>query len=630
MNELKNENVSLFYARDEFENYVLIDEINDINKDKDFVCPVCGGVVKPRCLNSKLISKHFYHVNASDCSNESIMHFWYKNEFIVNGDVFYIDDVKYVCKEVLIEQQYNTSFGRYTPDATIVTDENKIIFVEYNYTNKKNTDLYSDMWIELDHPVVEVDIKFLLQSNKKEKYFKSIFSDGVVKHTKQGSRYNIIQKHINDNNIKDRIRIKYLNGFLRDVYRYNSGQLGIEELTIIIDNMNELDLKCIPKLLKSLKCNNVLDEYAKHRCELVDKLIKKYLAKEEQELINRFEKCYNFCFSRKYSIYNSINFKNTLKIIYKEQYCKKIEYGFNIFGKFDFEEIIPSINVVCEKLKMDIMEDKRNQHRIYIINKKEKLDLYMENALLFYINYIKDHSCWYVQSYSIATKNYRGVGRKEWYTNYVIKEYYDLLAIEEERRQREITLSKIHNGIIDYFSHKYYKLDFKYETPMYHYRKNECFRVYNDKLNFERYYDTLNTFNKFNEKLRHTEKSIQLTIDKIKDDILNISPRCYIWNNNILYKNNNKMAYTEVITLEENIFTIKTYIKIEKVYYDDKVINIPQTFIINLNNNSISFTCNEVTKLVYVEDNYDMTMFLKDIELKLKEYCEYYINEILH
>ena len=269
---MKKENVRLFFAKDEYENIILINEINESNKDKEFTCPICGGIVKPRAITSDKVSSHFYHVNASDCSTESMLHWWYKNKYIISGDnvkiKFNNEEYEYICKDILIEKSYNTSFGLYTPDATVVTNNDNMIFIEYSNTNKKCIDEYINKWIELNATVIELDIKDLTGNKRKE--FNAIMFDGVISNKNTCSkRYKTINKHIVDNDIKDRIRIKYLNGFLLDTYKYNNGDITIEEIAIILENMNKEDLKFIPKILSGLKCNNILQDYSDYKLDVV-------------------------------------------------------------------------------------------------------------------------------------------------------------------------------------------------------------------------------------------------------------------------------------------------------------------------------------------------------------------------
>lgn len=626
MNGLINDSVALFYAKDEFENYILINEINEANKDKEYVCPICGGVVRPRCLESTSTSMHFYHLNANTCNNETAMHFWYKNKFIDNGDIFYIDNEEYICDKVIIERAYKTSFGIYKPDATIITKENKEIFIEYNYTNKKNVDNYSDMWLELDVPVVEIDVKYMMKNNNCTKRFSSIYNNGILKHHKRSKQQQIIDRHIKENKIEDRLRIKYLNGFLRDVYRYNSGKISIDEVMIIIDNMNELDLICVPKLLKSLKCNTILDDYMENRCKYVDSLIKEYLSLKGN-IVEKFSEYYSFCFTRKYSKFNSIRFINTIKLSLKREYYSLVEYGHNIFGKFNIDDIYKSIDIMYDEIIRKIKDDEKMSHINYLNSKRKSIDNYMKEYLKYYTYYLEEKNR-YIKSYTEYTRYYKGVSRKERYINYIKNEYNELLYIEKQELKQNEILYKIHNGIIERFDNKYYKLNFKYEFKYNNY--NKLFTAYNDSVKYcSSRYDTLKLFND-NLKYNKEDDAIRLTIDSVVNSILDVDAEFAIkhMRYNEIYRNKNKVAYISSEEINKNMFKIITYIDIKKKYYKNETIYLSQVFGVDLNNNSISFTFNNKQTLIYVEDKYDMYMFIKDIELKMTDYCKYYINEL--
>jgi hypothetical protein len=114
--DLKYDNVKLWFARDSDDNIVTI---NETKSNKRYTCPLCGSNVKPKALKSKQITSHFAHVDASKCNPESMIHWWFKNKFIVPGDKFSVksDCVKdYICKEVIVEQSYEVNGQTYKPD----------------------------------------------------------------------------------------------------------------------------------------------------------------------------------------------------------------------------------------------------------------------------------------------------------------------------------------------------------------------------------------------------------------------------------------------------------------------------------------------------------------------------------
>src|SRR5574344_253081 len=176
------ENINLWFAKNANYEIVTIDKINEENKHDKYYCPICGSEVIPKAIKEySLMTPHFAHIDRSKCDGESMIHFWIKNKLIKQGDKFNIklDSTvqKYVCKNIIIEQEYKTEFGTYKPDITIIKETNETIYFEVANTNKKKIEEYLDMWIELGNTVVEVDTKDLMNGNN-VKEFKSLFYKG--------------------------------------------------------------------------------------------------------------------------------------------------------------------------------------------------------------------------------------------------------------------------------------------------------------------------------------------------------------------------------------------------------------------------------------------------------------------
>ena len=551
MNEVVNENVSLFYANDEYNNIILINEINEKNKENNFTCPICGGIVKPRAIDSNKISSHYYHLNAKDCSSESVMHYWYKNEFIKSGDkiTLKVEDEYYNfnCKEVVIEQSHNTSFGVYRPDATIYTDKG-IIFVEYKYSNKKNTEKYIDMWEELNCPIVEIDIKSLMQHKRTDYCFKTIFFDGQIYCQTRNNRINVINKYVKNNNINDRMRIKYLNGLLRDIQRYNLGQIDIEELVMIIDELNEFDLKALPKLLKVLKCNMVLKDYSLYK----EKNIKKAFIEEckaNKLDINNYVWMINFCYTKKYSNFNNVVFKNTCKIYlynydsYDFRDCKNKhnlqEYGYNIFGRTNYNEIIEVIRKSINNEKQLNERLKRKKIKKHI--EKQKCDVlkyfkeYFFNQYGYKLegDYCLDYKDYDLKDYHEVLNKYSGTDRLKKYSEYVLEEIIKIQKIidAEEKLKND-------NKILNTYISRLTKIECEkmgIETC----EREQGLGV--EVLISEKSYYHVITPDTIRKKLEHTTKRKEKILDKIKETIEEYIKR-EVYNKinetNVLFKQN--------------------------------------------------------------------------------------------
>lgn len=142
-------------GNDEFANLI---HVKKANKDIDYFCPCCGGIVKPRALDSTKEQSHYYHITGK-CTKESQLHFFCKNWLFEKGSKFYLGDILYEVDFIDIEKIWNTPFGDYKPDISVYTTTGKIIYFEIFFTNRKTGDNYFCKWDYLENSVVEVNIK---------------------------------------------------------------------------------------------------------------------------------------------------------------------------------------------------------------------------------------------------------------------------------------------------------------------------------------------------------------------------------------------------------------------------------------------------------------------------------------
>jgi len=294
---LINSDVQLFWANDENGNIAIIFDMVEEDRNKKYTCPVCGSEVRPVVPGGKTkdgkvaqVSSHFSHFDASKCNSETAVHWWFKNKILINGDGFVVKtDVEneYKCKEVLIEQSYNTEFGIYRPDITIITECDKTIYFEMNYTNKKKIEDYIDKWLKLGNPVVEVDLKTLMNAsfNKSTYEFKALFYNGKCFNTKSDLYYDTIglfkEKMYKSNivNINDNLkeRIKKLDWFWMDIIKYNKGEKQISDIVVDIDNIDDKDSKeVVVEILRKPKCSNIIKEYVDYKFKNIEQIIDKY------------------------------------------------------------------------------------------------------------------------------------------------------------------------------------------------------------------------------------------------------------------------------------------------------------------------------------------------------------------
>ena len=326
--------VQLFWAKDENNDIAIIYDLQEQDRYKKYSCPICGSEVKPVAIDGMTkdgkvaqVTGHFSHFDASKCSSESAIHYWFKNKMLVNGDSFIIKtdiDNEYKCKDILIEQSYTTEYGIYTPDITILTECGKTVYFEMNYTNKKKVEDYLDKWLELKNPVVEVDLKMLSNAmfNKTKYEFKPLFYEGKCFNTKRTDPYyntigqhkeKLYKKYIIDEDIKN--RLKKLDWFWLETINYKKGETNIEQLIDYIDYADEEDRELLFLILSRKRCLPIYEDYINYKVELFEKLGSEYIDKLDDDIKSKFtiEKIKE---GRKYKNikYNTIRLSNTYLI----------------------------------------------------------------------------------------------------------------------------------------------------------------------------------------------------------------------------------------------------------------------------------------------------------------------------
>lgn len=300
-------NIKLWFARNTDNKIVTINDINNENKNNTYSCPLCGSELKPKAIQSKRISPHFAHIDASKCDAESMVHFWFKHKFLEQGDEFTVisdKERRYICRNVLVEESYETSDGIYRPDMTIVTENDETIYFEFNYTNKKKVREYLDMWMELGNTVVEIDVKQLMLEGVIPK-FKALFYNGKCFNVKKNDTYyntigrykeEVVDSFSNNEEMKERIR--RLDWLWDDILKYKNNEKNIEDIFFILDHFNTEDENLVSSILKKQNCVDIYREYIQHRSryykERLNGIIKQYnmtdIIKTEIKEINKYKK----------------------------------------------------------------------------------------------------------------------------------------------------------------------------------------------------------------------------------------------------------------------------------------------------------------------------------------------------
>lgn len=158
---MKYSNVQMWVALDGIGQQVFIE---DSKLGQDYICPICGGIVRARAKDSECVTEHFYHLDKSECDGESLLHIYWKNNLVNIGDIITLPVIGEVaCIDKRIEFVFNTKEGIYKPDLIIKTnnEQYKFIIFEIHNTNKKVVEEYYNKWTELKYTVFEVDVKKL-------------------------------------------------------------------------------------------------------------------------------------------------------------------------------------------------------------------------------------------------------------------------------------------------------------------------------------------------------------------------------------------------------------------------------------------------------------------------------------
>ncbi|WP_207767826.1 zinc-ribbon domain containing protein [Heyndrickxia camelliae] len=335
------ENVKLWFAKDENNEIITIDTVNELNKQNTYHCPVCGSDLKPKAIESKRIAPHFAHVDASKCNSESQIHFWFKNKFLEKGDKFTVvsdTEKEYICKDILVEQSYETESGLYRPDVTVVTECGNTIYFEMAFTNKKHVKDYLDKWLELKNIVVEVDIK-QLALNDKLPTFKALFYDGKCFNVKKGDAYyNTIGKYKEEKllgNVDEDLkkRIQKLDWFWDDIFRYQKGEVEIEYMVNLIDNINIFDIEIVKTILIKSNCSLSWDDYINYKTDLklketsdyFNKININYLYHIKIEKIIKWNKVLDVVFVFQNQYKNNMNFSLSLRNMSINRIIKELD-----------------------------------------------------------------------------------------------------------------------------------------------------------------------------------------------------------------------------------------------------------------------------------------------------------------
>lgn len=247
-------------GNDEFANLI---HVKKSNKDKDYYCPCCGGIVKPRALDSNKEQSHYYH-KTGKCTKESQLHFFCKNWLFEEGSKFYINDKLFEVDSIEIEKNYSTPFGDYKPDITVNTTNNKTIYFEMFFTNRKTGDDYFCKWNALGNDVVEVNIKeYMFKTDTATiPSFTYLYHDGVcyskiyVKRDLYANTIAKIKRELTRQKVLNyKARIEQLDWFWQEI-RNNTR----ESILDVVSKMEYEDMVSCYEIIKRKQCVSYLKE----------------------------------------------------------------------------------------------------------------------------------------------------------------------------------------------------------------------------------------------------------------------------------------------------------------------------------------------------------------------------------
>lgn len=245
---------------DEFANLI---HIKKANRDNDYYCPCCGGIVKPRALDSNKEQSHYWH-KTGKCTKESQLHFFCKNWLFEKGSKFFIEDELFEVSSIEIEQSHYTPFGDYRPDITVYVTSGKTVYFEMFFSNRKTGDDYFCKWDYLGNDVVEVDIKeYMFKTDiTTVPSFTYLYHDGVcyskpyIKRDLYATTIARIKKELTRQKVLNyKARIEQLDWFWQEI-RNNSK----ESILDIVSKMEYEDMVSCYEIMKKKQCVSYLKD----------------------------------------------------------------------------------------------------------------------------------------------------------------------------------------------------------------------------------------------------------------------------------------------------------------------------------------------------------------------------------
>lgn len=252
----------LIVAYDDNDEFANLIHVKKANKDKNYYCPCCGGIVKPRALDSTKEQPHYYHITG-ECTKESQLHFFCKNWLFEKGSKFYIEGKLFKVDSIDIERIWDTPFGKYKPDITVYTSSGETIYFEIFFSNRKTGDDYFCKWSYLGNTVVEVNIKEYMCKTDESiiPRFAYLYHNGIcyskayIKKDLYATTIAKIKNELTRQKILDyKTRIEKLDWFWQNIV----GNSSKEKILKCIDSMTYEDMVSCYEIIKRKQCVSYL------------------------------------------------------------------------------------------------------------------------------------------------------------------------------------------------------------------------------------------------------------------------------------------------------------------------------------------------------------------------------------
>lgn len=550
--------------------YVLI---QNAKEDETYYCPCCGGEVKPRAYKKDKeyqVQPHFYHINGG-CTEESYIHYVCKMLLTKKNCKFKVGDKEYSVKSVDVEKTYDTKFGKYRPDVTIVTKEDKVFFAEIAHTSQK-TQEYLPKWDELGNDVIEIKSNEFINVIVENKIpsFKLIYSNGqcFVKSSLHEDYTKFIYKRKEDWKRQDLLNYKIqwerLDWFFIKLQDYKLGKTSYESM---LDSFKQVDRVDKPLLFDLIKKQSCLKGEKQQFRDIINNEMDKYLQEKVEEYKNK---------------YNGIVINGSLepkiqKNVFKISFCGLKNYK-EVYG--GTRRWVNDTNLIDELLFdiENVIKENINywKYLYYSYQNEKKMEEFEEKNIAPIIDKIKEY---------IKDKKYYDFGSNGYFISNcnIYREIYPIIKQESEKNELENNINKF---CID---EEYFRTNGEEKFEFLNYDIDE---VINSILVHKEYYTEfqhLEHIENYNKIVEMIELIIPNNNDKIKDSIWDIKVEEYSYGIEILIKINTNYDYKHF-----------------NRYFDKKIYLNESDFINKNNNETIEMIKNKLLEaMIEIKDSFN-------------------------